>query len=691
VSPLARPFFRFAAGLLRGVAVAAALLAAVYAQPAAPLVTLPAGWRLAPEYMAGFPAEGLQLFVYESPAGATPAVRSFCLAWDPGSPAVTLRPVLAASARTPTQFAAQEPGAFAAINAGYFGGNQSFSLVQRDGVVLSPNIKALTRTLAGAATTYYPTRAAFGLSPAGRPASDWIYHVGSGNALIYAYPEPSPNRLNGAPQPVPTATFPAGGTPWVMELGVGGSPMLVKDGVVRMTDAEELIDVNNTSRRARSGIGHTAAGLVLLVVVEGDNPAGSPGMTLAEFAAWMRGLGCMGAMNLDGGGSTSLVAGGRPTVRPGDGAERPVIAALVLADPLASAASASPVVVHRPWDLRVSAGGTAVFQVVASGGALAYQWTHDGVPLPGATRPALRLPVVAAAQEGRYAVTVSNALGRVTSSPATLQVLAAPPGELVNLSVRAGAGSGEDTLIAGFALRGATETVLARGIGPGLGVFGVTGFLEDPRIDLLRETGAVLAGNDDWEGAGLAATAAQVGAFPLVRGSPDAALVQTLPAGAFMVAATPARGNGRGNLLIEVYDTTAGGGVLANLSARARVAAGREELTAGFVVRGESAMNVLIRGIGPTLGGFGVGDAVRGPRLTLVRDGETWLANARWALAPNAADIRVAARGSGAFALSAVATDAAMLVTLPPGAYTATVAAPEGTEGVALVEIYEVR
>jgi hypothetical protein len=497
--------------------------------------------------------------------------------------------------------------------------------------------------------------------------------------------------LNGAPQPVPTATFPAGGTPWVMELGVGGSPMLVKDGVVRMTDAEELIDVNNTSRRARSGIGHTAAGLVLLVVVEGDNPAGSPGMTLAEFAAWMRGLGCMGAMNLDGGGSTSLVAGGRPTVRPGDGAERPVIAALVLADPLASAASASPVVVHRPWDLRVSAGGTAVFQVVASGGALAYQWTHDGVPLPGATRPALRLPVVAAAQEGRYAVTVSNALGRVTSSPATLQVLAAPPGELVNLSVRAGAGSGEDTLIAGFALRGATETVLARGIGPGLGVFGVTGFLEDPRIDLLRETGAVLAGNDDWEGAGLAATAAQVGAFPLVRGSPDAALVQTLPAGAFMVAATPARGNGRGNLLIEVYDTTAGGGVLANLSARARVAAGREELTAGFVVRGESAMNVLIRGIGPTLGGFGVGDAVRGPRLTLVRDGETWLANARWALAPNAADIRVAARGSGAFALSAVATDAAMLVTLPPGAYTATVAAPEGTEGVALVEIYEVR
>lgn len=667
------------------------LLAAVHAQPVALLVALPAGWRLATEYMAGFPGEGLQLFVYESPAGVSPSVRSFCLAWDPGSPAVALRPVLATSARPPTQFAAQEPGAFAAMNAGYFGGNQSFSLVQRDGAVLSPNIKALTRTLAGAATTYYPTRAAFGLSPAGRPASDWIYHVGSGNNLIYAYPEPSPNRLNSAPQPVPTATFPAGGTPWVMEQAVGGSPMLVQAGVVRLTDAEELIDVNNTSRRARSGIGHTAAGLVLMVAVEGDNPAGPPGMTLAEFAAWLRDLGCVGAVNLDGGGSTSLVAGGRLTVRPGDGAERPVLAALVLADPLASAAVVAPVVVHRPRDLHVAAGGTAVFQVVASGGGLAYQWFHDGVPLPGATRPALRLPAVAAAHAGRYTVAVNNALGRVTSLPATLQVVSAPPGELVNLSVRAGAGPGDDTLIAGLALRGAAETVLARGIGPALGGFGVTGFLEDPRIDLLRETGSVLAGNDDWEGAGVAATAAQVGAFPLAPGSRDAALVQTVSPGAYMVAATPARGTGRGNLLIEVYDTTAGGGVLANLSARARVAAGREELTAGFVVRGEAAMNVLIRGIGPTLGGFGVGDALRGPRLTLVRDGETWLTNARWALAPNAADVRAAARGSGAFALSAVATDAAMLVTLPPGAYTATVAAPEGTEGVALVEIYEVR
>ena len=69
---------------------------------------------------------------------------------------------------------------------------------------------------------------------------------------------------------------------------------------------------------------------MLIVAIEGDNPAGPAGMTLAETAALMRGLGCVAAINLDGGGSTSMVVGGRTTVRPGDGAERPVVAALVL-------------------------------------------------------------------------------------------------------------------------------------------------------------------------------------------------------------------------------------------------------------------------------------------------------------------------------------------------------------------------
>jgi hypothetical protein len=216
------------------------------AQPGTTLIPLPAGGRLATEFMADFPREGLQLYVLET-APPAPPTKVFCLAWDPTAPTVAFKPVLASTPRTPTQFAEQEPGkVFAALNAGYFGGNQSFSLVQHAGVVASPNVKSLSRTFQGASVPYFPTRAAFGITGSGRPTTDWIYSVGTGNTPLIAYPAPSPNRLGVAPQPVPTTASPTGGVPWIMEHAIGGSPMLIKDGEIHVTDAEELIEISDT-------------------------------------------------------------------------------------------------------------------------------------------------------------------------------------------------------------------------------------------------------------------------------------------------------------------------------------------------------------------------------------------------------------------------------------------------------------
>lgn len=678
------------ARMSRLIALVGALSGLAAAQPAAgeTLIALPPGWRLATERMGGFPSEGLQLYALE-----VPGTRAFCLAWDTRSPAVVFKPVLGAAARTPSQFAAADPAVvFAAVNAGYFGGNQSFSLVQRDGVVLSPNIKAVSRTFQGASVSYFPTRAALGLSADGGFAADWIYHVGAGNALIYAYPAPSPNRAGDVPQPVPTAAFPSGGMPWVMQHALGGSPMLVRDGVVRITDAEELIDVNNATRRPRTAAGYTSSGVLLAVVVEGDNPGGPAGMTLAEVAALMRALGCLAAINLDGGGSTSMTVGGSLTVRPGDGAERPVVSALLLTDPVRTVnAVASPRIISAPWGATVAAGAPFHLQVAADGGALLYQWSLNGRPIAGETRAALSRPRAGTADAGEYVVGVRNALGAAASAPARVVVAGAPPGELVNLAVRAVAGAGDDTLIVGFAVRGGAETILARGVGPGLADLGVPGVLDDPRLDLLSAAGAVVEGNDDWLPATVAPLAARVGAFPLTPGSRDAALVTRVAEGVHMLAATAARGAARGSLLVEVYDAAAGGGTLGNLSARARVTGGGGELIAGFVVRGETAATLLVRAVGPSLGGFGLGDALRAPRLTLMAGAAPLAANIGWATSPNASEARRAAERSGAFPLSGAAADSLLLVTLPPGAYTAVIAPPDGAGGVALVELYDVR
>ncbi len=687
--PLAAAVLRYVACVL--------LVVALRAQttPPATLIPLPAGWRLAPELMTGFPAQGLQLFLLETTAPATPA-KVLCLAWDTTAPTVAFKPVLAATPRTPTQFAAQETSTvYAALNGGFFGGNQSFSLVQHAGVVFSPNVKSVARTFQGAPANYYPTRAAFGITSDGRLNTDWVYSVGASNTPLFAYPNPSANLAGAPPQPVPSGTFPAGAMPWLTEHAIGGSPMLVKDGQIRVTDAEELIDVNNTSVRARSALGYTASGIVLLVAAEGGNAPGPAGYTLLQLATLMRSLGCVGALNLDGGGSTSLVVGGRTTVRPSDGTERPVISALLFVDPsFQSVATTAPQIAHQPWDTPVSAGSTATLQVAASGGGLAYRWTRNGTPLPGATLASYTLSSANSTHAGTYSVTLTNSLGTVTSRAAIVSVTSAPPGELANLSTRADSGLGADVLIGGFVLRSAPGSVLARGIGPGLAPLGVTGFLPDPQIDLLTGAGVSLAANDNWNAPALAPVAASLGAFPLAPGSRDAALLQSVLPGPHVVVASGLGPTARGNVLIELYDASPAGsgrGVLTNLSARSRVPAAAGTLIAGFVIRGQASLTVLIRAIGPALRALGVTDALPATRLSLVRDGETYFTNTRWSAAANALDVRETARQTGAFALAPGSADSAMLVTLPPGAYTAVVESPSGAGGVALVEVYEVR
>lgn len=288
-----------------------------------PLITLPPGWKPATSYMTTFP-QGIQLFQFDSIYN-NQRIKAFCLVYDSRNTTFEFKPVLSNTAKTPTSFYTEEQGTtYACINGGYFGGNQSYSLVKYNNTVFSANIKTLTRSFNGANTSYFPTRAAFGITSTGAPSVAWIYHISSGNDLIYSYPSPSPNALGLPPQPVPDANFPVGGSVWNTTSAIGGSPVLIKNNEVRVSDAEELIDINNGSSRPRSAIGYLSNGMVLLLAVEGDNAPDYPGINLVNLAALLKTLGCTEAINLDGGGSTSMIVSGTRTVRPSNGTERAV-------------------------------------------------------------------------------------------------------------------------------------------------------------------------------------------------------------------------------------------------------------------------------------------------------------------------------------------------------------------------------
>jgi hypothetical protein len=103
---------------------------------------------------------------------------------------------------------------------------------------------------------------------------------------------------------------------WPQALDVmGGNPLLVKDGTIRVPP---WCGFAFCDRHPRTGIGFTSAGQVLLVTVDGRQPRRSVGMTLAGFARLFRSLDASDAINLDGGGSTTMVVRGRVVNRPSD-------------------------------------------------------------------------------------------------------------------------------------------------------------------------------------------------------------------------------------------------------------------------------------------------------------------------------------------------------------------------------------
>jgi hypothetical protein len=340
----------------------------------------------------------------------------------------------------------------------------------------------------------------------------------------------------------------------------------------------------------------------------------------------------------------------------------------------------APAIVAQPLSITAAAGGTAALSVVASGTGNTYQWRRAGADLPGATDATLILRNVTAASAGAYSVAVSAGGAPLTSSTSTLTV-AAGEARLANLSVRTNLAANA-RLIVGFSTTGG-KNVLLRGIGPTLGAFGVGGSHPDPRLELFNSAAAMIAQNNDWGGgAALSSAFSLVGAFPLTATSRDAAL-QSVISGAHSVHAT---GASAGVVLVEVYDAGSGNAVrLNNVSARNVVGTGDNILIAGFVVEGTVAKTLLIRAVGPTLASFGVDGTLADPKLEIYSDTTKIVENDNWSAAIGSTFGTV-----GAFSLVNGSRDAALVVSLMPGAYSAQVSGIAGGTGEALVEVYEI-
>jgi hypothetical protein len=256
-----------------------------------------------------------------------------------------------------------------------------------------------------------------------------------------------------------------------------------------------------------------------------------------------------------------------------------------------------------------------------------------------------------------------------------------------NISARMQIGEGR-SLILGFVVGGEyPRNVLLRAAGPALGRFGVDGYIEQPLLQLFNGDGLLVASNAGWSGTAVADAAVRCGAFGFLQGDLDAAVVTTLAPGPYTMKVL--ENGGRGVVLAEVYDAGGDGdGGLVNFSARGEAGRGQNSLICGFTVEEGAPASLLLRGIGPGLGVFGVLDALADPTLKVFCGSEFSGENDNWTAAP----VSEAASKVGAFPLARDSKDSALLLALNPGAYTSVVASGDGAEaGTVLVEVYLLR
>jgi len=263
---------------------------------------------------------------------------------------------------------------------------------------------------------------------------------------------------------------------------------------------------------------------------------------------------------------------------------------------------------------------------------------------------------------------------------------------LINFSVLTSINSPGDTFTLGYVVGGSgttgTKPLLIRAVGPSLGPLGISGTLDDPKIELFSSS-TKTGENDNWGGSALIATAmAGVGAFAYMGPtSRDAAALLAVASGDNSVKVSAV---GTGRVIAEIYDATPPASFttttprLVNGSVLGQLGTG---LTVGFVVGGSGSKNVLIRAIGPTLGSaFGVGGAVSDPQLTLNSGQIVVASNDNWG---GGATLATAFSSGGAFTLPATSRDAAIVARLIPGNYTVQVSGIAAATGTILVEIYE--
>jgi exopolysaccharide biosynthesis protein len=245
---------------------------------------------------------------------------------------------------TPRQFYEKNQAPVLVVNTTFFSfaTNQNLNLVITDGKMVGYNIHTIPGRGDDSLQFFHPTPAAIGISRKGKADIAWViadtgmkYAVGLQRAPLLLkdnHKKVSASSMIAAYKKSITKRRGAMDKKWKMETAVGGGPLLLADGNIRITNNEERRFYGKAinDKHPRTAMGYTADNKLIVLVVEGRNPGIAEGASLTQLATMFRDLQCREALNLDGGGSSCMLINGIETIKPSDKKQREVPAVFIV-------------------------------------------------------------------------------------------------------------------------------------------------------------------------------------------------------------------------------------------------------------------------------------------------------------------------------------------------------------------------
>ncbi len=240
---------------------------------------------------------------------------------------------------TPQQFYQKDEKPLVVVNCTFFSfeTNRSQNLVIKDGRLVAYNIHSVPGHGKDTFTFRHTFRSALGITKDREADIAWLY-TDSSKKYPLAFQSPV-SPIKDSTQKISFNRFTAaysvhlpGKSKWKMQTAIGGGPVLLQEGNIRITNEEELMFAGKAinDKHPRTSMGYTKDGKLIILMVEGRSES-AHGATLGREAQIFRDLGCWEALNLDGGGSSCLLINGKETIKPSDaGVERPVPAVFII-------------------------------------------------------------------------------------------------------------------------------------------------------------------------------------------------------------------------------------------------------------------------------------------------------------------------------------------------------------------------